>query len=55
VKNPDAPEHHDTNNDGDDISDVHDSAALEHADYIPDAHNQMPSDEDHNDGTGLTS
>jgi hypothetical protein len=56
VQNPDAPTQDTSASDNQDQQDTSaDALHVEHADYVPDAHNQMPSDEDHNDGTGLTS
>jgi len=54
VKNPDAPENTNTADTNDDTNAVQDTQA-EVADYVPDAHNQMPDEYDQNDGTGLTS
>jgi len=51
IKNPDASQ-----NDADKIDETNllDNVE-EHIDYIPDIHNKIQIDEDHNDGTGLTS
>ena len=51
IKNPNAPDSHTSHGDG--VDAAH-SDGSDHVDYAPDMHPQIPQDDDHNDGTGLT-